>query len=308
MVESFPTGSELRGWGVSPANSCLTYTFPLRPLFFLAHGWSYWSVITWILVLQKWPPLQLRGSTHLQLLATFLCSIRRCFSGTQEFTSQIMLGTKDKRTSQTFLIEGLSSTKAPVLSVCNQVFENYLSGARSSSLNYLFYRMKIMKVQNVPTHFIKGDFIYIPCSWIITKPYTHSGHAAYTIYICAGKRWKNLCQTSFLINSSSSPLWVPFFNCGMLKVKDSSELQLTKTLVNAVQLNVIVIMFFWVNKFGVSKNSHLTLHAFIHWILLQWQPFQQGHDYLAPVLLPSLSTWSGQLWFTAARTVPQNKC
>lgn len=166
-----------------------------------------------------------------------------------------MLGTKDKRTSQTFLIEGLSSTKAPIPSVSNQVFENYLSGVRSSSLNYLFYKMKIMKVQNVPTHFIKGDFIYIPCSWIITKPYTHAGHAAYTIYICAGKRWKKLCQTSFLINFSSSPRWVPFFYCGMLKVKDSSELQLTKTLVNAVQLDVIIMMFFWVNKHLYSLQS-----------------------------------------------------
>lgn len=40
---------------------------------------------------------------------------------------------------QAFLTEGLASTKAPILCVSNQVFENDLSEARSSSLNYLFF-------------------------------------------------------------------------------------------------------------------------------------------------------------------------
>lgn len=45
-----------------------------------------------------------------------------------------------------------------------------------------------MKVQNVPTRFVIGNFIYIPFSWIIIRPYTHTGRAAYTIYMCVGKR------------------------------------------------------------------------------------------------------------------------
>lgn len=66
---------------------------------------------------------------------------------------------------QTFLTEGFASTKAPALCVSNQVFENYLSEARSSSFELsLFYSVKLMKVQNVPTHFIIGAFIYIPLS------------------------------------------------------------------------------------------------------------------------------------------------
>lgn len=56
------------------------------------------------------------------------------------------------RILQTFLTEGLRSTEAPILSVSNQVFENYVSGVRSSNLNYLFYSMNLIKVQNVPTH------------------------------------------------------------------------------------------------------------------------------------------------------------
>jgi len=54
-----------------------------------------------------------------------------------------------------------------------------------------------MKAQNVPTYFTTEDFIYIPFSWIISKPSAHTGHAAYTIYMCVGKRWKNTLPDKF---------------------------------------------------------------------------------------------------------------
>lgn len=65
---------------------------------------------------------------------------------------------------QTFLIEGLASTKPPILCASNHVFENYLRSEKQLFELSLFYSVKLMKVQNVPTHFIIGAFIYIPLS------------------------------------------------------------------------------------------------------------------------------------------------
>lgn len=67
---------------------------------------------------------------------SMLNSIWLRLSDARDFTSQLMLGTRDKRILQIFLVEGL--TKALARSISNKVFENYLSGVRNSSLNDLF--------------------------------------------------------------------------------------------------------------------------------------------------------------------------
>lgn len=45
-----------------------------------------------------------------------------------------------------------------------------------------------MEVQNVPARFMRGAFIYIPLSWIITKPYPHMQPAQFTCVLVKGEK------------------------------------------------------------------------------------------------------------------------
>lgn len=110
-----------------------------------------------------------------------------------------------------------------------------------------------MKAQNVPTYFITEDFIYIPFSWIISKPSTHTGHAAYTIYICVGKRWKKALPdkfpNSFLINPSPSAQFLLWHAKGKAKFWTASPNGWGKWSQNVFLLLLLLCfgLFFWEN-------------------------------------------------------------
>lgn len=133
------TGLELWGWQVSPAG----FTHPLATHLVLYFLWPLDKIIKGSLREQwfHWKLPSSSSSIQIQCLApaignfSMLNSIWLCLSDSRDFTSQLMLGTRDKRILQIFLVKGL--TNAPARSISNKVFENYLSGVRNSSLNDL---------------------------------------------------------------------------------------------------------------------------------------------------------------------------